>query len=438
MAFRFRKSFKVAPGLRLNVSRSGPSVSVGGRGLTANFSSRGTRTTLSIPGSGLSFASSSGRSVYAEQRRFERAEKQRRREEALAQVRISVDDDGALSCFDANGEALRGRELTMAWDQHGGAIGTLLDEAAENINGDVDLLDRIFHDAPHPTSSMLLSAPPFHRPEPESPNRPATPKEPALVLPKPPGFFSRLFGGNRRYERKVNEARAKHTKACQAHESRVIELEDEFQQTLIIWQDAHKAWGEAREAHLLEIETAERTHGEALVSDEDYASQALQAAISDLEWPRETLTSFELETDKGRVWLDVDLPEIEDMPQRVATLAASGRKLNVKAKSQKALRLEYARHVHGIALRLASIVAATLPWSKTIIVSGYSQRLDKATGHVNDDYLYSVQYTRDGLERLNYDDLASIDPVSAIEAFEHHRQMTATGIFKPIAPYAPE
>lgn len=438
MAFRFRKSFKVAPGLRLNVSRSGPSVSVGGRGLTANFSSRGTRTTMSIPGSGLSFTSSSSRSVYAEQRRFERAEKQRRREEALSQVRISVADDGVLSCFDANGEALRGRELTMAWDQHGDAIGTLLDEAADNINGDVDLLDRIFLDAPHPTPPRLLSAPPFHRPEPESPTRPVTPKEPVLSLPESPGFFGRLFGGTRRYERKVEKARAAHEEACKSHEARLKELDGEFQQALTVWSDAHTAWGEAREAHLSEIEKAERVHLEAMVGDEDYASKALEAAISDLEWPRETLTSFELQIDKARVWLDVDLPEVEDLPQRVATLAASGRKLNVKAKSQKALRLEYARHIHGVALRLASVVAATLPWSETITVSGYSQRLDKATGHVNDDYLYSVQFKRDGLERLNYDDLASVDPVSAIEAFEHRRQMTATGIFKPITPYAPE
>lgn len=438
MAFRFRKSFKVAPGLRLNVSRSGPSVSVGGRGLTANFSSRGTRTTLSVPGSGLSFASSSSRSIYAEQRRFERAEKQRLREEALSRVRISVDDDGVVSCLDANGEPLRGRELTMAWDQHGDGIATLLDEAAENINGDVDLLDRIFHDAPHPTPSKLLSAPPFHRPEPESPSRPVTPKVPALILPEPPGFFGRLFGGTRRYERKVAKVHTEHAGTLKRHEAHVTELDREFEQALTVWQDAHRAWGQAREAHLSEIEKAERVHREALVTDENYASQTLEAAISDLEWPRETLTSFELEIDKARVWLDVDLPEIEDMPQRVATMAASGRKLNVKAKSQKAMRLEYARHIHGIALRLASVVAATLPWSEIIIVSGYSQRLDKSTGHINDDYLYSVQFTRDRLERLNYDDLASVDPVSAIEAFEHHRQMTATGMFKPISPYAPE
>lgn len=54
MAFRVRKSFKIAPGLRINISKSGVSTSLGGKGLTANLSKRGTRITAGLPGSGLS------------------------------------------------------------------------------------------------------------------------------------------------------------------------------------------------------------------------------------------------------------------------------------------------------------------------------------------------------------------------------------------------
>lgn len=54
MALRFRKSFKIAPGVRINLSKSGLSTSVGGKGFTANLSKRGTRVTAGIPGSGLS------------------------------------------------------------------------------------------------------------------------------------------------------------------------------------------------------------------------------------------------------------------------------------------------------------------------------------------------------------------------------------------------
>ena len=52
MGFRFQRRIRIAPGVRLNLSRSGISTSVGGRGFTLN--SRGTAT-VGIPGTGLSY-----------------------------------------------------------------------------------------------------------------------------------------------------------------------------------------------------------------------------------------------------------------------------------------------------------------------------------------------------------------------------------------------
>ena len=59
MGFRFRRSFKVAPGFRLNLSKSGVSTSVGRRGLWFTIGPRGTRTTVGIPGTGLSYTDQS-------------------------------------------------------------------------------------------------------------------------------------------------------------------------------------------------------------------------------------------------------------------------------------------------------------------------------------------------------------------------------------------
>jgi hypothetical protein len=59
MGFRFRRSIKIAPGVRWNVGLRGSSVSVGGRGATVNFGKRGVRTTVGIPGTGLSYTTSS-------------------------------------------------------------------------------------------------------------------------------------------------------------------------------------------------------------------------------------------------------------------------------------------------------------------------------------------------------------------------------------------
>jgi hypothetical protein len=56
MGFRFRRSIKLAPGIRLNLSKSGVSASIGRRGATLNISDKGTKATVGIPGTGVSYS----------------------------------------------------------------------------------------------------------------------------------------------------------------------------------------------------------------------------------------------------------------------------------------------------------------------------------------------------------------------------------------------
>mgnify|MGYP003340955425 FL=1 len=56
MGFRFRRSIRLLPGIRVNFGKTGSSLSIGGRGATVNLSARGTRTTVGLPGTGLSFS----------------------------------------------------------------------------------------------------------------------------------------------------------------------------------------------------------------------------------------------------------------------------------------------------------------------------------------------------------------------------------------------
>lgn len=53
--FRFRRSMRILPGVRMNLSKSGMSVSMGPRGAHYTVGPRGTRTTVGIPGTGLSY-----------------------------------------------------------------------------------------------------------------------------------------------------------------------------------------------------------------------------------------------------------------------------------------------------------------------------------------------------------------------------------------------
>ena len=56
--FRFRRSVRLIPGIRVNFSKTGTSLSVGGRGATLNLGKRGVRTTVGLPGTGLSYSES--------------------------------------------------------------------------------------------------------------------------------------------------------------------------------------------------------------------------------------------------------------------------------------------------------------------------------------------------------------------------------------------
>lgn len=55
MSWRFRQSFKIIPGIKLNLSKSGLSASIGGAPFTVNLGPRGLYGTASLPGSGVSF-----------------------------------------------------------------------------------------------------------------------------------------------------------------------------------------------------------------------------------------------------------------------------------------------------------------------------------------------------------------------------------------------
>lgn len=53
--FRFRKTISVLPGVKVNLSKTGLSTSVGGKGATLNIGHGKKNVTLGIPGTGLSY-----------------------------------------------------------------------------------------------------------------------------------------------------------------------------------------------------------------------------------------------------------------------------------------------------------------------------------------------------------------------------------------------
>ncbi|MEH6530909.1 MAG: hypothetical protein V7735_06135 [Photobacterium frigidiphilum] len=250
------------------------------------------------------------------------------------------------------------------------------------------------------------------------------------------GFFARLFEGNRKkHEEMVKQTELEFSDALRVWEKHTAYNGNAYQRTLEAWKDKVSDWRLAKDAHDEDEKTKETNFSTAIRTDLKLMEDVLEVELSSLDWPRETMVDFQIEGNGKAIWIDVDLPEIEDLPQKVAALSANSRKLNIKNKAKKLLQLEYAKHIHGIALRLAGYTLSTLPASKLVVVSGYSQRLNSKTGHVDDEYLYSIKFTRSGVEQFNFSDIEKLDPVEATNLFEHERKMTVTGVLKVIEPF---
>ena len=79
MPIRFRRTLKIAPGVKLNFSKSGVSTTVGPKGFHFTFGKRGVRRSVSIPGTGVSEVD------YIDKKHKDAAEEKKERREAKAE-----------------------------------------------------------------------------------------------------------------------------------------------------------------------------------------------------------------------------------------------------------------------------------------------------------------------------------------------------------------
>jgi hypothetical protein len=101
MSLRVRKSIKIMPGVRVNISKSGISTSVGVKGATVNLKpGRKVRATVGVPGTGISYTTTLSPAQKSEppalRRVPERRVDGRRVGRALA---IAIAVLGGLFCF---------------------------------------------------------------------------------------------------------------------------------------------------------------------------------------------------------------------------------------------------------------------------------------------------------------------------------------------------
>jgi hypothetical protein len=158
----------------------------------------------------------------------------------------------------------------------------------------------------------------------------------------------------------------------------------------------------------------------------------LERALSALSWPRQTDISYDHSHDGDIVVLDVDLPEIEDMPSR--EYEAATRSLSVRTVDLSGKRLAdlYSSHVASIVFRLAGAAFAASP-AREVRISGYTQRAG-GTGRMEDEYIVAVVLDRSRWSSMDFDRLADIDPENALARFGLRMERTGRGSLRTVEP----
>jgi len=165
-----------------------------------------------------------------------------------------------------------------------------------------------------------------------------------------------------------------------------------------------------------------------LSASSDAIEDAVESWLGELDLPVEMSAQIHHDAESAALYVDLDLPEIEDLPQMTVTTLKSGQ-VKDKPKTQKQLREEYAQCVFSLAVFLAANIFNLNATLASVVISGYSQRRDKV-GDLQDDYLYSVRINRaDLLGRMIE------DPEKFILSCQNRMKLSAAYAFSAIEPF---
>ncbi|MBB3232061.1 DUF4236 domain-containing protein [Halomonas stenophila] len=410
MALRFRKRIKLAPGLSLNLTKSGIGASVGPRGAKIRISKRGVHAHAGIPGTGLSYRTRldipSGRK-HSRRSSGGTPGPAKRLEELLKDggdipVIVEVDDSGLIDIRDGAGGSFDDAELRVLKRHMGDSLRELVQAECERLNADLERLSRVHLETRPPLDQPRFQRRAFRTPEP----RP----EPQLRK----SVFARFLW---------------------PPAGRAIDAENQARD--MRYQEAVDSWLSNKQVFEQHEMRRQKRDTDWVRHDLDAMGEVLEDYLGETPWPRETAISFDLGDNAATVAIDIELPREEAFPDSEWSMLASQLKVSRKAVPARRRRQLYRDYAHGVAMRVLGEVFHRLPSVKVAMLSAYTDMLDKATGNHEETYRYSVLVPKPAWQAINFAALDQVDPVQVLEAFELRRKMTKTGLFKPITPFTP-
>lgn len=437
MGMRYRKSIKICKGVRVNLSKSGPSLSLGGRGCSVNINKHGVRNTVGIPGTGVSYSSYTKLNKPNNTRK-RKTTKTTTTSNKITYYKLSMDDKGKVELYDSNDNLITDRSTIRrikATTEYKEEVESLniqrmkkIDELVKQSQEELDKYINIYKLTPTV--------------------RDITQFEKEIERLKPKKYIITEYS-----KVKPDEESARQELEIEAKDNikgfflfvgkkRRQYVEDHYQERL---EKELEQWNEENEQHIEQEEVKKKELD--LQFQKEYEQKKTRLInkmngvekdilemfdkwVSSISLPVEMYINYEWNSLDKSFNLDVDLPEIEDLPSTIMIKNASGN-IKEKKKTQAELRKEYAQVVFGLAMYISGHVFNISPVISKIQISGYTQR-KKKTGDIFDCYVYSLKFNRSDFEHKR---MSNVDPVEFCLSVENRTNMTTTGLLREIKPF---
>lgn len=405
MGWRFRRTIKVAPGIRLNVSKSGVSTTIGSRGASVNIGKRGVYRNLSIPGTGL----------YRRDKISGGAPAQRK-----AKTRQSASSTIAK------------REVSVTRHQVRSYGNTQMDvkpSIGENqpFDPSAQMLE-IWRSASVPSGSEALQ-------KQLQSLKPERYTKAVYHVPAP-----RLVDLEEELSREADEHI--HTlafwKSYRMKDAYVKEhIVEKYQQKYDEWELQRKAFDEGEaEQERLQNEAFEKAYSEKrdilvarLEGRTELLSGEIERILTESNIPLRKHISCKVRCSANAVLIDVQLPSAGLFPSEEFVLLKNGT-TKTKPKTQKRMREEYACYMFSLVAYFVAKAFDVSPAINQVICSAHAVRENKA-GEEVDEYIYSGRLLRDSLCNAIVE---GTDPEDLCLSVDSQCNMTKTKIFKTIQP----
>lgn len=371
MGLKFRKSIKIAPGVKLNLSNKSAGISFGTKGCRYSLNSSGRRTTtIGIPGTGLSYSHSSsgakksGAKTKSASRSYTSA--------AYAQ-RAAIQQQKQQ----AKMEELQANQL-----------------AVKKYENYIELIQNVHRECELPVNwkNIANSDAPFNKED-------IGPEEHKAIEAYEnfkPNFMEKIFkkgGENRKSKLKSQIIEAKNKDA-----------------------DLYQSWEES-------VAFAKRI----LSGDIDAYYEAI-ATSNPFEDLVEFGSGFEFGTDTpDKIEIEFMVKSEKVIPEKSKSLTKTG-KVSEKKLTKTAYYDMTQDYVCSCSIRLARELFALLPVN-TVLVHATDHLLNTATGHYEEPTILSVRFTRERFMDTNFD---KIDASDFTESFDHNMNFKKTGGFNSV------